>query len=54
LCWHSGGSQGDIAKLKGEDVDWKNGTGFLKIGLGIGILMTFESDLFFSRQRVRS
>ena len=26
LCWHLGGSQGDIAKLKGEDVDWDNGT----------------------------
>ena len=22
LCWHLGGSQGDIANLKGEDVDW--------------------------------
>jgi len=26
LCWHLGGSQGDIACLKGEDVDWKNNT----------------------------
>lgn len=26
LCWHLGGSQGDIAMLKGEDVDWQNGT----------------------------
>ena len=26
LCWHLGGSQGDIANLKGEDVDWTNGT----------------------------
>ena len=26
LCWHLGGSQGDIAHLKGEDVDWKNQT----------------------------
>ncbi|HWY31514.1 MAG TPA: hypothetical protein VNX46_12200, partial [Candidatus Acidoferrum sp.] len=25
LCWHLGGSQGDIANLKGEDVDWTNG-----------------------------
>jgi len=24
LCWHLGGSQGDIARLKGEDVDWEN------------------------------
>jgi integrase len=26
LCWHLGGSQGDIAHLKGEDVDWENQT----------------------------
>ncbi len=26
LCWHLGGSQGDIASLTGEDVDWENGT----------------------------
>ena len=26
LCWHLGGSQGDIASLKAEDVDWENKT----------------------------
>jgi integrase len=26
LCWHLGASQGDIANLKGEDVDWINST----------------------------
>jgi integrase len=26
LLWHLGGSQGDIANLKGEDVDWQHGT----------------------------
>jgi len=26
LCWHLGASQGDVANLKGEDVDWKSGT----------------------------
>ena len=26
LCWHLGGSQGDIALLKGEDVDWTKRT----------------------------
>jgi integrase len=26
LCWHLGASQGDIAALKGQDVDWANGT----------------------------
>jgi integrase len=25
LCWHLGASQGDIANLKGEDVDWQQG-----------------------------
>jgi integrase len=31
LCWHLGASQGDIANLKGEDVDWQNGTvGFVR------------------------
>lgn len=25
LCWHLGGSQGDIAHLSGEDVDWEQG-----------------------------
>src|SRR5215472_80350 len=26
LCWQLGASQGDIARLKGEDVDWQNST----------------------------
>jgi integrase len=26
LCWHLGGSQGDIANLDGEDVGWTNNT----------------------------
>jgi integrase len=26
LCWHLGGSQGDIANLRGEDIDWTNST----------------------------
>ena len=26
LCWHLGASQGDIANMKGEDVDWQNCT----------------------------
>lgn len=24
LCWHLGGSQSDIASLRGEDIDWSN------------------------------
>ena len=26
FCWHLGASQGDIASLKGEAVDWENST----------------------------
>lgn len=26
LCWHLGASQGDIANLKGEDIDWEHST----------------------------
>jgi integrase len=26
LCWHLGGSQGDIAHLKAEDIDWQDRT----------------------------
>lgn len=26
LCWHLGGSQGDVANLRAEDVDWENHT----------------------------
>jgi len=26
LCWHLGGSQGDVASLRAEDVDWENQT----------------------------
>ena len=26
LCWELGGSQGDVARLVGEDVDWSQGT----------------------------
>ena len=26
LCWHLGASQGDIANLKAEDIDWTNNT----------------------------
>jgi len=26
LCWHLGGSQGDVANLRADDVDWENKT----------------------------
>jgi integrase len=36
LCWHLGASQGDIANLKGEDVDWANRTiSFLRKKTGV-------------------
>jgi integrase len=36
LCWHLGASQGDIANLKGEDIDWNNSTiGFFSRKTGV-------------------
>ncbi len=40
LCWHLGASQGDIASLKGEDVDWTNGTvSFTRKKTGVPVLV---------------
>jgi len=40
MCWHLGGSQGDIANLKGEDVDWTNGTvSFVRKKTGVAVLV---------------
>jgi integrase len=40
LCWHLGGSQGDIATLKGEDVDWTNGTiSFFRKKTGVPVVV---------------
>ena len=40
LCWHLGGSQGDMAALKGEDVDWANGTvSFVRKKTGVPVLV---------------
>jgi integrase len=40
LCWHLGGSQGDIANLKGEDVDWTNSTvSFVRKKTGVPVLV---------------
>ncbi len=39
LCWHLGASQGDIANLKGEDVDWTNNTvSFVRKKTGVPVL----------------
>ena len=40
LCWHLGASQGDIANLKGEDVDWKNSTiSFTRKKTGVPVIV---------------
>src|ERR1022692_4590315 len=40
LCWHFGGSQGDIASLKAEDVDWENRTiGFTRKKTGVPVIL---------------
>src|ERR1039457_1467871 len=45
LCWHLGASQGDIASLKGEDVDWTNNTvGFTRKKSGVPVLVHLGAD----------
>ena len=40
LCWHLGASQGDIANLKGEDVDWTNNTvSFVRKKTGVPVVV---------------
>ena len=40
LCWHLGASQGDIASLTGEDVDWQNGTvSFTRKKTGVPVIV---------------
>jgi integrase len=40
LCWHLGASQGDIANLKGEDMDWQQGTvSFTRKKTGVPVLI---------------
>ena len=40
LCWHLGASQGDIASLKGEDVDWANSTvSFVRKKTGVPVIV---------------
>jgi hypothetical protein len=46
LCWHLGASQGDIASLKGEDVDWKNGTlSFTRKKTGVPVLVHLGGEV---------
>jgi len=45
LCWHLGASQGDIANLKGEDVDWANGTvSFVRKKTGVPVLVHLGAE----------
>ncbi len=45
LCWHLGASQGDIAILKGEDVDWQNGTvSFSRKKTGVPVIVHLGAD----------
>ena len=45
LCWHLGASQGDIANLKGEDVDWINNTvSFVRKKTGVPVLVHLGSE----------
>ena len=45
LCWHLGASQGDIANLKGEDVDWQQGTvSFTRKKTGVPVLIHLGAE----------
>jgi integrase len=45
LCWHLGASQGDIANLKGEDVDWTNSTvSFIRKKTGVPVLVHLGTE----------
>jgi integrase len=45
LCWHLGASQGDIANLKGEDVDWQNSTiSFTRKKTGLPVIVHLGSE----------
>lgn len=40
LCWQLGASQGDVANLQGEVLDWRNGTvSFLRKKTGVPVLV---------------
>ncbi|HVV69969.1 MAG TPA: tyrosine-type recombinase/integrase [Verrucomicrobiae bacterium] len=45
LCWHLGASQGDIAALKGEDIDWANNTvSFFRKKTGVPVMVHLGSE----------
>jgi integrase len=46
LCWHLGGSQGDIANLQGEDVDWKTQTiSFFRKKTGVPVVVQLGEEV---------
>src|SRR5580698_10774898 len=46
LCWHLGGSQTDIASLKAEDIDWRNGVvGYARIKTGSLAFIHFGEEI---------
>jgi integrase len=46
LCWHLGGSQSDMARLKAEDVDWKNEViGYSRKKTSVAVLVRFGSHV---------
>lgn len=45
LCWHLGASQGDIANLKAEDVDWKTNTvSFTRKKTGVPVVVQLGTE----------
>jgi integrase len=45
LCWHLGASQGDIASLEGEAVDWTSGTvSFVRKKTGVPVLIHLGNE----------
>ncbi len=45
LCWHLGASQGDIASLQGEDVDWTAGTvSFTRKKTGVPVIVHLGAE----------
>jgi integrase len=46
LCWHLGGSQSDVAHLKAEDIDWRNGTiAYARQKTGTVAMIHFGDDI---------
>jgi len=42
MCWHLGASQGDVANLTGESVDWEQGTiAFMRRKTGVPVVFTW-------------